>query len=109
MESQRKRTDLETVTDLLSLLPAEVEGLLAEHFEARGQRGYRVRQTRAWLYERDAMSFEEMTDLPAGERVALAERFTMTTPAAVRTAESVDGTVKHLWRMADGELVSTLR
>lgn len=108
MESQRKRTDLETVTYLLSLLPAEVEGLLAEHFEARGQRGYRVRQTRAWLYERDAMSFEEMTDLPAGERVALAERFTMTTPAAVRTAESVDGTVKHLWRMADGELVESV-
>ena len=99
---------METVTDLLSLLPAEVEGLLAEHFEARGQRGYRVRQTRAWLYERDAMSFEEMTDLPAGERVALAERFTMTTPAAVRTAESVDGTVKHLWRMADGELVESV-
>lgn len=99
---------METVTDLLGLPPAEAEARLAEHFEARGERAYRVRQTRAWLYERDAMAFEEMTDLPAGERAALAERFTLTAPEAVRTAQSVDGTVKHLWRMADGELVESV-
>ena len=63
---------------------------------------------RAWLYERDAVRFEEMTDLPAAERAALAERFTLTAPELVTAARSTDGTVKHLWRMSDGELVESV-
>ncbi len=94
--------------DLLSLPADEAERALAAHFEARGQRPYRVRQVRAWLYERDAVAFEEMTDLPAKERAALAERFTLAAPELVTAARSSDGTVKHLWRMADGELVESV-
>lgn len=94
--------------DLLSLTSDEAERALAAHFEARGQRPYRVRQARAWLYGRDAMSFEEMTDLPLGERVALADGFTLSTPGLVTVARSKDGTVKHLWRMSDGELVESV-
>ncbi len=95
-------------TDLLDVLPAEAERLLAEHFAGRGARTYRVKQVLPWLYERDALSFDEMTDLPAAERAALAEHFALTAPALVRAAESADGTVKHLWRMADGELVESV-
>ena len=94
--------------DLLSLPADEAERALAEHFEARGQRPYRVRQVRAWLYERDAVAFAEMTDLPAKERAALAQRFTLAAPELVTAARSSDGTVKHLWRMADGELVEAV-
>jgi len=96
------------VADLLSLEPAEAEARLAAHFAVRGQPGYRARQALAWLYERDAASFEEMTDLPAVERRALAERFRLDAPALVRVASSADGTVKQLWRMADGELVESV-
>jgi 23S rRNA (adenine2503-C2)-methyltransferase len=94
--------------DLLSLTPAELEGELRAHFAARGQGSYRVGQTRAWLYERDALSFAELTDLPQAERRALAESFELSVPEATRTERSTDGTVKHLWRLQDGELVESV-
>jgi len=95
-------------SDLLSLSPAELESALLQHFQARGQGAYRVRQTIAWLYQRDALSFEELTDLPLRERNALAEAFALCTPEAARVEVSADGTVKHLWRLSDGELVESV-
>jgi 23S rRNA (adenine2503-C2)-methyltransferase len=94
--------------DLLDLLPADVERALAEHFVARGQPRYRMKQTLAWLYERDALSFDELTDLPATERVALAGAFRLTAPALATASRSTDGTVKHLWRMDDAELIESV-
>src|SRR5262245_22293080 len=94
--------------DLLELPPARVETLLEAHFTQRGQGRFRVRQALAWLFERDAMSFTEMTDLPASERAALNTAFRITAPDLAREAVSSDGTVKHLWRMSDGELIESV-
>lgn len=94
--------------DLLELPPSRVEALLAEHFERRGQGKFRVRQALAWLYERDAYSFDEMTDLPAREREALKAAFDVTAPVLARAEQSTDGTVKHLWQMRDGELIESV-
>jgi 23S rRNA (adenine2503-C2)-methyltransferase len=94
--------------DLLSLLPDAAEAALGEHFAAAGERPYRVRQVRAWLYERDAMSFAEMTDQSLGARRGLESTFTLTAPSVARAEQSSDGTVKHLWRLADGELVESV-
>ncbi len=94
--------------DLLSLPEEDATRALAAHFQERGQRPYRVRQVRAWLYERDATSFDEMTDLPLAEREALAAAFCLTAPELVTAARSSDGTVKHLWRMGDGELIESV-
>jgi len=99
---------VEPALDLLSLdRPAAAEALNA-HFRACGQPGYRADQTLAWLYERDAMTFHEMTDLPVAERQAMADRFSLTPPALASIACSEDGTVKQLWRLADGELVESV-
>jgi 23S rRNA (adenine2503-C2)-methyltransferase len=95
-------------TDILGVLPEAARHTLAAHFAARGAGSYRVRQTRAWLYERDALSFDEMTDLPVAERHALAAAFRLTAPAIDQTARSADGTAKHLWRLADGELIESV-
>jgi 23S rRNA (adenine2503-C2)-methyltransferase len=94
--------------DLLELPPARVDALLAASFEQRQQGLYRVAQTRAWLYQRDAISFAEMTDLPARERSALEASFRLSAPELAHAAQSQDGTVKHLWRMHDGELVESV-
>jgi 23S rRNA (adenine2503-C2)-methyltransferase len=94
--------------DLIELSPPRAEALLAEHFQSRGQGAYRVRQSMAWIYERDAAAFAELTDLPAAERVALAASFDLTAPALERAAVSADGTVKHLWQMQDGELLESV-
>ena len=98
----------ETRMDVLGLLPEEVDAALAAHFKARVQPAYRARQARAWLYERDVLSFEELTDLPAAERAALSEAFLLTSPEPANVQRSTDGTVKHLWRMGDGELVESV-
>ena len=82
--------------------------LLGAHFAARGERPFRVRQAMAWLYERDALSFTELTDLPVREREALAAAFSLCVPETARVERSTDGTVKHLWKLADGELVESV-
>jgi 23S rRNA (adenine2503-C2)-methyltransferase len=99
---------IEERPDLLELPPTRVEALLEEYFAQRGQGRFRSRQTSAWLYERDAMSFAEMTDLPASERAALSSAFRITAPELAREAISTDGTVKHLWRMNDDELIESV-
>jgi 23S rRNA (adenine2503-C2)-methyltransferase len=94
--------------DLLSLPREELEEQLAAHFAASGERPYRVRQTLAWLYQRDALSFDEMTDLSIEARRGLAAAFSLTAPDVARVEQSTDGTVKHLWRMHDGELLESV-
>jgi hypothetical protein len=65
-------------TDLLGLTPDELDTALLHHFQARGQGAYRVRQTRPWLYRRDALSFRLPTAGPG--RSALAEAFELCAP-----------------------------
>ena len=80
--------DVTLPPDLLDMLPAELDAALLEHFRARGQGAFRVRQARAWLYERDVVSFDEMTDLPVAERKALKEAFRIDAPALATTSLS---------------------
>ncbi len=93
---------------LLDLERERAEDSLATHFRARGQPGYRTGQALAWLYDRDSVRFEEWTDLPAPERAALADRFVLGAPVEATVSRSQDGTVKHLWRLADGELIESV-
>ena len=97
-----------TAPDLVGMLPEEAQAALAEHFAARGQPGYRVGQVLRWVYERGAFGFGGMTDLPQAERAALAEAFAFTAPEPAKVSRSVDGTAKHLWRLADGELIESV-
>ncbi len=94
--------------DLAGLLPEEAERAVRDHFAERGQPAYRAKQVTAWLYERLAFSFAEMTDLPQAERAALAERFALTAPLPSKVSRSVDGTTKHLWKLDDGELIESV-
>ncbi len=105
---ERKPSGTDPRPDLLSLIPAEVEAALAGHFERRKQPGYRADQVATWLYESGVTSFAEMTNLPLEERTALAEAFRLEAPEAETISRSSDGTVKHLWRMGDGELVESV-
>jgi 23S rRNA (adenine2503-C2)-methyltransferase len=97
-----------TSPDLLSLEPDELHQALVRHFESRGQRSYRAGQVQRWIYEGLARSANEMTDLPAAERDALSDAFRIDEPVVDRLSESRDGTVKHLWRLADGHLVESV-
>ena len=98
----------DTKTDLLSLPPEEVGSVLAKHFETRGQPSYRVEQVKKWVFEECVPDIAGMTNLPIAEREALDAEFSLVEPTADTVSRSSDGTVKHLWRLADGELVESV-
>lgn len=68
----------------------------------RGERSFRARQVRQWLFHRRAASFAEMSDLPKTLREALDQQFTMWTTQIARHSQSDDGTEKLLLELADG-------
>ncbi len=94
--------------DLLALEPEALTKTLEEHFLERGQPAYRAGQVREWILEKLAPDFASMTNLPRGEQEALDTSFFLGEGVAASVATSRDGTVKHLWRMADGELVESV-
>lgn len=94
--------------DLLSLPPEVLRRVLLDHFQERGQPAYRAGQVERWIFERLVPSIEAMTDLPRAEREALATKFELAEPEAATVARSQDGTVKHVWKLADGELVESV-
>ncbi len=94
--------------DILSLTPEELRERIGAFFRGRGAPPYRSAQVVRWILERRARTFDEMTDVPLADRRALAAAFDLREPEAARVAVSEDGTVKHLWRLADGELVESV-
>jgi len=94
--------------DLLGGTPEEVTHALTTHFRERGEPGYRVGQVREWIYRTGVRAPSEMTNLPAREREALTAHFQLEEIEEERCSQSADGTVKHLWRMPDGELVESV-
>ncbi|MRR11364.1 23S rRNA (adenine(2503)-C(2))-methyltransferase RlmN, partial [bacterium] len=62
-----------------------------------------------WIYQRNAGSYEEMTDLPRALRERLALDAPLTAPQAlVRQVSAIDGTRKYLWRLDDGVTVESV-
>lgn len=94
--------------DLLSMTPEELRRTLAEHFASRGQPPYRAAQVERWIYASPAPSLGDMTDLPLAERHALGEAFGFGEATEAGVQRSSDGTVKHVWRLSDGELVESV-
>ena len=68
-----------------------------------GEKPFRAGQIFKWLHE-GVQSFDEMSNLSKELRARLAENFILTVPEVARKQVSrVDGTVKYLWRMRDGD------
>ena len=88
--------------EIKSLTLSELKNALGD------QPAFRARQIYTWLH-RGVRSFDEMTDLPKALREKLAENWLLTVPEPVRRQESkLDGTVKYLWRLHDGNCVETV-
>jgi 23S rRNA (adenine2503-C2)-methyltransferase len=75
--------------------------LLHRTLEERGEPAYRARQVWEWTV-RGAASYDEMTTLPKALRSTLTETVPFSTLEVVTERESADGTVKTLFRTADG-------
>ena len=72
------------------------------------QPAFRAGQVFSWLHK-GVRSYEEMTNLPQALRQTLEETYPLNPPQAVRRQESQkDGTIKYLWKLADGNCVETV-
>ena len=81
---------------------------LTDYFQELGQPGFRAMQVFRWLH-RGAESFDEMSDLPRALRERLEEECVLTVPRVERRQVSgLDGTIKYLWRLGDGNCVETV-
>lgn len=90
--------------NLKSMTMEEISGVLKE----LGQPSFRAKQVFTWLHK-GVKSYEEMSNLPQGLRQELAQRYPICAPEVVRKQESKkDGTIKYLWRLADGNCVETV-
>ena len=73
-----------------------------------GQPQFRAKQVYTWLHK-GVRSYEEMSNLPKALREVLAEKYPLHIPEVVRKQESrLDGTIKYLWRLSDGNCVETV-
>jgi 23S rRNA (adenine2503-C2)-methyltransferase len=88
--SYRVRVNLELLEDVLASEPA-----------------YRTRQVWQWA-ARGATGYEQMTNVPAALRTALAEQVPFSTLSVIRETRSRDGTVKALFRTCDGHPVEAV-
>ena len=92
------------MVDIKSMTPEEI----AAFFKELGQPPFRAKQVFRWLY-RGVTSFDEMTDLPKALREQLEERCFLTVPKVARKQVSaIDGTIKYLWQLSDGNAVETV-
>ncbi len=92
------------MVDLLSLTRDE----LSTELEKLGEPSFRAGQLCRWIYQRRAVSFEEMTDVPAGLRAAFSQRFSLRPLALVREIGSQDTTRKFLFGLQDGQMIETV-
>ena len=73
-----------------------------------GQKPYRAKQIYSWLYRKRAVSFSEMTDLPAALISSLEENFVIM-PLVLREKQvAKDLTAKYLFELQDGSLIETV-
>lgn len=66
------------------------------------------KQMADWIYSKHVRSIEEMTNLSKAARAKLTERYELGISAPVDEQRSVDGTVKYLYRTAEGDFIETV-
>lgn len=90
--------------DILSMLPTEIEA----EFKQMGLPAFRAKQVFQWL-SRGVRDFEEMTNLSKDLREKLKNEYFMHRPKVLsKQVSALDGTIKYLWELKDGNAVETV-
>jgi 23S rRNA (adenine2503-C2)-methyltransferase len=90
--------------NLVGLLPSELEDLAVELGASR----YRGRQLATWIYRKNVVDLDAMTDLPKEFRATLAEQASIALPEVERVTPSQDGSRKLVFRLHDGARISAV-
>lgn len=90
--------------DLKSMTPEELTAWCKE----QGMPAFRGKQIFQW-FGRGVSSVEEMTNLPKALREKIAQEGQFSAPVVERKQVSkLDGTIKYLWRLSDGNCIETV-
>ena len=90
--------------DFKSMTPEELTAWCKD----QGQPAFRGKQLFQWL-SRGVASTEEMTDVPKALRAKIDQAGGISPPVVARKQVSkLDGTIKYLWQLADGNCIETV-
>ena len=94
-------------------IPADLKTLTLEELtqyctDVLGLQRFRADQLFQWIYQKQATSFGEMTNLPAGVRTRLAETAVLRRLTPVNEQRSKDGTIKVLYELHDNHRVEAV-
>jgi len=81
---------------------------LADLLESWGEPRFRAKQIWTWLYDKRVAALDTMSNLPKTLRDRLKAETTLGTLELAAEQESSDGTVKRLYRLADGQLIESV-
>ena len=99
-------TETETTlkTDIRLLSRTDLEAALSELGEPR----FRSKQILEWLWNKGAISFDEMSNLPKSLRATLEAHFCIRSIVEDKVQHSSDGTIKTRFRLHDGHLIESV-
>ncbi len=92
------------MTDIKSLTLEQ----LSQIGEQNGWEPYRARQIFTWLWQKDANSFAEMTNLSKTLRQQLAQNFFISHLTPICTHSSPDGAIKITFRLSDNNIIESV-
>jgi 23S rRNA (adenine2503-C2)-methyltransferase len=69
--------------------------------------GYTAKQIADWLYKKEIMSIDEMTNLSGNNRQILSENYSIGLSAPLKVAAGLDGTKKYLYNVLDDKFIET--
>ena len=92
------------MTDIKSMTLGEI----TEALRAIGEPSFRGKQVFTWLH-RGVTAFDQMINIPKSLREKLAREYVITAPTVARKQVSkLDGTIKYLWELSDGNCIETV-
>ena len=94
------------MTDILSMTYEELSSYVTNVLT---ENRFRADQIFTWLHQRRVKTFDEMTDLSKSLRDRLSKEAFITSPKIIKKLSSkIDGTIKYLFEMADGEKIESV-
>ena len=97
-------TTVTAKTDLKNLTLPDLERFL----QGKGKERFRATQIFKWIFQQDAHSFEEMTNISKALRLELAETAFISNLEPEAVEEGSDGTRKYLFNLGDGNGVESV-
>ena len=91
--------------DIKSMTLPEIQNIFVSVNEPK----FRAKQVFDWLQIYGVMSYDEMTNIPKALRSTLSEKYPIRScEIELKQVSSIDGTVKYLFRLSDGNFVESV-